>query len=108
MVFGLQAIFNGDPDLYINYDNNQLPDKDLYDFKSTEAGSEFFVLDLKNEYFKYLKQTIKGKYAVAIYGKKESSFVFSVTENKYPIIPLTSGVQFRASQAPYETRLFKF
>ena len=46
VLIGVQSLTGGDPDLYINYGNDNLPDKDIFDFKSTEYGSEVFTLDL--------------------------------------------------------------
>jgi len=51
VIIGIQDYTGGDPDIYINYGQKGLPDKDDYHFKSTSYASEIFILNMEDSYF---------------------------------------------------------
>jgi hypothetical protein len=80
VLIGLQSFTGGDPDLYINYGDDDLPDKDSYDFKSTSIGSEVFTLTLSDPYFKkHGYDSMKGMFTLAVFGKTKSTFIISAS-----------------------------
>lgn len=46
VMIGVQTLTGGNPDLYINFGDDNLPDKDNFDFESTSFGSEVFTLNI--------------------------------------------------------------
>jgi hypothetical protein len=109
VLIGLQSFTGGDPDLYISYGDDNLPDKENFDFKSTTYGSEVMTLNLQDPYFARNHITsLKGLYTFAVYGKMKSTFILSANQDEFPIMPLQDNIPLSNSQRPYETRLYKF
>ena len=79
VIFGLQAYPGADPDLFISYGNDNLPDKDNFDFKSAEAGSDVFTMEKSDPYFEKNKVSMKGTYVVAVYGKQAGGYILSAS-----------------------------
>ena len=80
VIIGVQDFSGGDPDLYINYGQDSLPDKEKFTFKSTSFSSEVFILNLSDEYFKRHKiPSMNATYTIGVYGKKSSSFEITAT-----------------------------
>lgn len=91
VIIGIQDFSGGDPDIYINYGQEALPDKDDYDFKSTSYASEIFILNLEDQYFKSAqKTTMKGFYTIGVFGKSRSSYILTATQNDHRIVTLDS------------------
>ena len=93
LLFGLQSFSVGDPDIFINYGQEDLPDKERHDFESTAYGNEVLTLYLNDKYFVHRKlASMKETYTIAVFGKKEGTFVLSASQNKHQIIALTEGI----------------
>lgn len=80
ILLGLQSFSGGDPDLFVNFGQDQLPTKDQCDFASDSYGNEVLSIDLNNKYFAKQKlSSMKGTYTVATYGKKAGLFILSAS-----------------------------
>ena len=109
LLFGLQSFSGGDPDMFINHGQEDLPDKENHDFESAAYGNEVLTLDLKDKYFVDRKMTsMKETYTIAVFGKREGTFVLSASQNKHRIIALSEGIKLRRTQQAYETQQFKW
>jgi hypothetical protein len=111
LMIGLQSFSGGDPDLYITFNQSRqgLPDKDEYDIKSNEHGSEALELTLDSDYFKNNNiRSMRGTYLIAVYGQSATSFVLSAAYNKYRIKPLLENLPLKAQQGQYETKIYRY
>ena len=89
LTIGLQTFSGGNPDLYINFGDKELPDKEKFDFKSTSYSSESLEISLKDKYFQDNQiVSMRGTFIIGVFGQVKSTFILSATHNKYPIIIL--------------------
>jgi len=80
IIVGLQSFSHGDPDLYINYGDEKLPEKERHDFESTATGSEVLTIDKSHPFFnKNRGRSMKNIYTIAVYGRSMSTFILSAS-----------------------------
>lgn len=93
LVIGVQPLGEGDPDLFVNFGQKRLPDRQSFDFESATERGEQLQIDINHDYFKNNKiQSMKGTYTIGVYGNKKSKFVISASQSQKPIIPITLGI----------------
>ncbi|CDW74582.1 UNKNOWN [Stylonychia lemnae] len=109
VIISLNTFGSGDPDLYVGYGDNKIPQKDDYDFMSSTTKSELLTLDLNHEFYKsYKLKSMKNSYIIAVYGVKKSLYTLSVSQEARPIGLLTEGISIKHSQDPYQISYFMF
>lgn len=80
IIISLSTYSSGDPDLYINYGDSNMPTKESHDIKSSTLKSELLTLDLENDFFKSYKiKSLAGKYVIGVYGVKKSLYTLTIS-----------------------------
>ena len=80
VIIGVQSLSGGDPDLYINHGEQNLPDKNAYHIKSAGNSSEALILTKDDKFFKDNKiDSMRATYTIGVYGKTKTTFVLSAT-----------------------------
>ena len=93
VVIGVQSFAGGNPDLYINIGEQNLPDKSSYQIKSTTESSEALMLTKDHRFFRVNQiDSMRGTYTIGVYGKTRAAFLLSAAQNERGFTKLVEGM----------------
>lgn len=98
LLISLSTVGSGDPDLYVNFGDAELPTREKYHMASSTFKSEMITINLQHAYFKENSiKSMKGPYVIGVYGVKRSNYTLVVSQEKYPIQLLMDNAALKAS-----------